>query len=505
MEIREISNILKSYSFHSRAGICNTVSSQFVHPYQIRLKDVQSESFLLPTELETFALFCMLAEDEGNQMLEGEEGKVIYENILTAIRKNDVPTARLFQSEVPHEHDSDIRMMGMALNQFPIQRNHLIKYYRYNYFFHYQSEKLDMPSLFQEKFDVSYEDVKTFGFVYASMIYLISIDKMNEDPLIFLLRKYQHVTKLLTIDREDFKSVQNKFTNDIDQYVYGFKLFYQYPFIQHDGQAYIMLPHLVTESATTSMYFRFTEGQSNELRNMCGKEVVEDYIYHISKQSKHFHEVVEEFDYRLGKKQEATADVMMLQGDSAILIESKSMSPRLSVRNFKIEDIEHTVKRTVEMVLQSYDHVKNRFQHDYFPFGKDAQIKQENVYGIVLTIEDSHVSREQVLPRVAKELNIDLESEEYKYICSNIHFMGLYNYEEAILNNVDILSHLQQRKANQEAWYHYDATMFSGAFTGEVKDCVEDLQAFNKEMQERFATVIQNYSVYPNPSNPGLC
>lgn len=499
MEISEVSNTLKSYSFHSRAGICNTVSSRFVHPYQIRLKDIQDESFLFPTELETFALFCVLSEDEGDKILEGEKGISIYESIITAIRKNDVPTAPLLQSEVPHEHDSEIRMMGMALNQFPIQRNHLIKFYRYNYFFHYQSEKLDMPRLFQEKFGVSYEDVKTFGFVFASMVYLISIDKMNKDPLIFLLSKYHHVTKLLTIDREEFRLVQKKLTTDIDQYVYGFKLFYQYPFIHHDGQAYIMLPHLVTESTTTSMYFRFTEGESNELRNMCGKEVVEAYIYHISKQSKHFHQVSEEFDYKLGKKKEATADVMILQDDSAILIESKSMSPRLNVRNFKKEDIEHTVKRTVEMVLQSYDHVKNRFQQDYFPFGKDAQIKQENIYGIVLTLEESHVSREQVLPRVAKELCIDLESEEYKYICSNIHFMGLYNYEEAILNNVDILAHLQQRKANQKAWFHYDATMFSGAFTEKLVDCVEDLQAFNKEMQEGLTTVIQNYTDYPNP------
>lgn len=53
MKIGEIPNILKSYSFHSRAGICNTVSSRFVQPYQIRLKDIQDESFLFPTELET--------------------------------------------------------------------------------------------------------------------------------------------------------------------------------------------------------------------------------------------------------------------------------------------------------------------------------------------------------------------------------------------------------------------------------------------------------------------
>lgn len=497
MEIQEISNILKSYSFHSKAAVCNNFSHRFVHPYQIQLKDTQDESFLSPTELETFALFCVLAEGEEKQLLVGEEGEAIYEEIITAIRTNDVPTAPLFQSEIPHEHDSDIRVMAMALNQFPMQHNHFIKFYRYNYFFHYQSETLDMPELFQKKFGTSYEDVKTFGFVYAYLINLIRIGKMKKEPLLFLLEQYPHVTELLTIEREAFKSVQQKFTNDTEQYVYGFKFFYQYPFIRHDGKGYMMLPHLVTESTSTSMYFRFTEGENNKLRELCGKELVEDYICHVSEQSKYFHQVVREYDYTTKKKQSnATADVMILQGDSAILIESKSMSPRLNVRNFKLKDIEYTVERTVDMVLQSYDHVKNRFQHDYFPFGEDVHIKQDNIYGIVLTIEDSHVSREQVMPEVAKKLNIDLESEEYNYICSNIHFMGLYNYELAILNNVDILAYLQQRNANQQEWCHYDATMFSGAFTGKIEDSVDALQAFNEEMRGKVTTVLENYSTH---------
>lgn len=497
MEIQEISNILKTYSFHSKAAVCNELSQQFVHPYQTQLKNTQDESFLAPTELETFALFCVLVDEEENKLHVGDKGRPIYEDIITSIRTNDVPTAPLFQSEIPHEHDSDIRVMAMALNQFPMQHNHFIKFYRYNYFFQYQSETLDMPGLFQKKFGSSYEDVKTFGFVYAFLMNLLSIGKVNKEPLIFLLEQYKHVTELLTIEREAFKSVQQKFINDTEQYVYGFKFFYQYPFIHHDGKGYILLPHLVTESTTTSMYFRFTEGENNKLRDLCGKELVEDYICHVSEQSKYFHQVVREYKYT---KSNATADVMILQSDSAILIESKSMSPRLNVRNFNLNDIEHTVDRTVEMVMQLYMHAKNRFQHDYFPFGEDVHIKQDNIYGIVLTIEDSHVSREQVMPKVAKKLNIDVESEEYNYICSNIHFMGLYNYELAILNSVDILANLKQRKANQQEWYHYDATMFSGAFTGKIEDSVNALQTFNVEMRGKVTTVLQNYSTHLNQS-----
>lgn len=85
---------------------------------------------------------------------------------------------------------------------------------------------------------------------------------------------------------------------------------------------------------------------------------------------------------------------------------------------------------------------------------------KENIYGIVVVLEDAVVSRKRVYEKVYDILQetVTLSEEEKNYICSHIKVLPLRAIECMILQNTSLLPGLKEQLDKPERWYDYTYT-----------------------------------------------
>ena len=351
-------------------------------------------------------------------------------------------------------------MMISALQQFPVQGVFLQKLYRYHYFFTFQNDKLDMKKVFFDKMGADYERLEEFAF----MVFL-GFSKEAQDVIpptelqIFLTKAFadKDALRLLSIEKEEYKKQLFSLYKDniIDQY-YGLKIQYLYPFISGQDFTYVPSPYLVINAVTESMLNRITLGDG-KLRRAIGKEVIEGYLYDIVSQLDSVTWVSPEIEYRKGKDKLLTSDVIAAEGDAVIFYDTKAITPSLKLRKFDAAEIENDVRIYAEDVIQIYNQVKNYLQG---LFQLDKVYSKDNIYGIVVVLEDAVVSRKKVYEKVYAllEETATLSEEEKNYICSHIKVLPLRAIECMILQNTSLLPELKEQLDKPEKWYDYTYT-----------------------------------------------
>lgn len=207
---------------------------------------------------------------------------------------------------------------------------------------------------------------------------------------------------------------------------------------------------------TESMLNRITLGDS-KLRRAIGKEVIEGYLYDIVSQLDSVTWVSPEIEYRKGKDKLLTSDVIAAEGDAAIFYDTKAITPSLKLRKFDAAEIENDVRIYAEDVIQIYNQVKNYLQG---LFQLDKVYSKDNIYGIVVVLEDAVVSRKKVYEKVYAllEETATLSEEEKNYICSHIKVLPLRAIECMILQNTSLLPELKEQLDKPEKWYDYTYT-----------------------------------------------
>ncbi|MGE6594056.1 hypothetical protein ACQKFU_32170 [Bacillus mycoides] len=234
------------------------------------------------------------------------------------------------------------------------------------------------------------------------------------------------------------------------------------------------------QSVTSSLLFRLTEG-NNTLRQLFGKEVLESYILHICGLSNYFDEIIGEYPYKYKRNKKRTLDIMIRKGNQCLMLDSKSMSPRASLRNLDELDVEHTISRMVESVIQVYNHITERFQTEYYPFGVKAEFSKKNIFGAVVLFEDSYIRRDVIMREVAEKLEIDPRSEDYKFLCSNVKLISLYEFETMIFQNENVFQLLTNNSRNEEKWFDLTFIDYS---KNENPGVIEDISQTVASMRE---------------------
>lgn len=351
-------------------------------------------------------------------------------------------------------------MMISALQQFPVQGVFLQKLYRYHYFFTFQNDKLDMKKVFFDKMRADYERLEEFAFLVFIGFSKEAQDVIPPTELQILLTKAfadKDVLRLLSIEKEEYKKQLFSLYKDniIDQY-YGLKIQYLYPFISGQDFTYVPSPYLVINAVTESMLNRITLGDG-KLRRAIGKEVIEGYLYDIVSQLDSVTWVSPEIEYRKGKDKLLTSDVIAAEDDAVIFYDTKAITPSLKLRKFDAAEIENDVRIYAEDVIQIYNQVKNYLQG---LFRLDKVYSKDNIYGIVVVLEDAVVSRKKVYEKVYAllEETATLSEEEKNYICSHIKVLPLRAIECMILQNTSLLPELKEQLDKPEKWYDYTYT-----------------------------------------------
>ncbi|MEQ6356040.1 hypothetical protein ABNX05_15535 [Lysinibacillus sp. M3] len=143
------------------------------------------------------------------------------------------------------------------------------------------------------------------------------------------------------------------------------------------------------------------------------------------------------------------------------------MSPRISIRNLETDIIDKTQSRLTTHLVSLYKHIKNKFSKEYSPFESNNEFYIENIFGFVVLLEDSYIRREIIHQEAAKILKINTDSDEYKWMCSNLRVVNLYDYEKIVFHDENIFDHLTLIRDNESTWFNF------GIYQGEVATCNE--------------------------------
>ncbi len=481
MEFNKIPVVLKRYSFEEKMRICTEHSRKLV--------DIKGLNFVedkngkaLPWELETFALFAVLSTNEyDNRTFSSKKSHKQFIDIINAI-KGYIPTT----FELSNNQFFDNFIIVAGLTQFHPQESFILKYHRYNYFFNFKNDTVDMSSEFNEKFGSTYNDFVEFGWL-TNALYSKDIphDDIVNKIIKYLFLKYSHVLRKLVIERENLIHLQQGVSTNIDEYLYCFKYFCQFPFVKYDEDFFLPLPHLLFQSVTASLLFRLTE-DNKRIRDIFGKEVLESYLFEITETSFKYEEIKQEFIYKGQKGEERTLDLMIKNNNQCLLIDIKSMAPSITIRSLKTNAIDTTLSRLIVQLVSLYKHIKSKFAQEYSPFKSNNEFEKENIFGFIVLLEDSYISREIIHLGAAKKLKIETESDEYKWMCSNLRIVSLYDYESIVLFNDNIFDHLTFSRDKQSTWFNFGIVQYEIYSNKEMNSKVVESQNSLLELYQKF-------------------
>ena len=164
--------------------------------------------------------------------------------------------------------------------------------------------------------------------------------------------------------------------------------------------------------------------------------------------------ITPEFEYYRGKDRILSSDVISAEYDKVIFYDTKAITPSLKLRKFDAAEIEKDIEIYAEDVAQIYNQIKNYLQG---LFQLDKTYIKDNIFGIVVVLEDAVVSRKKVYDKVYTILqeNGALSEEEKNYICSHIKILPLRVIECMALQNTSLLPELLSQLDKPEEWYDY--------------------------------------------------
>ena len=178
MDYERLPVILKRYSFIEKMRVLQYYSKQIMNINGIELTSGQPMAW----ELETFLLFAVKADEYNDNDFKGKNINKFIE-MINCIKEHQHPT---LVNKIGTIEFADFLLIALGSTQFDIQTYNIYKYYRYNYFFTYVSDKIDMKKEFYKKFNVDYNSFLELGSI-LSFFYLIVFQELITDSLLYRL------------------------------------------------------------------------------------------------------------------------------------------------------------------------------------------------------------------------------------------------------------------------------------------------------------------------------
>lgn len=457
-ELEKIRRKLRRYTFESKMGICYFYGIKLMQENYIISK---SKNMILPWELELFCILSIMSGTEINDKTFTSHNDPQMLRILTTIRNYCHP-------HYTESFDLDDFLMVTAQQQFHSQHDIRLDLFRYHYLFHYKNDSLDLSKIFKDNFGYDYSEI-----MEAAWVICISskVQKVPNSFLQYVYSKYDHIYSLFTKTREEHILIQNKLSDNINNYYYGLKSIEIYPFIQEKDEVFFPLPHLLIPATTKSLLSKLTRN-NNELRNLIGKNAFEDYLKYLLESSEYYEEVIPEKKYTISKHQTSLSpDVMTYYNDTCIFFDSKMYEPSLSLREFCKEKKETDTKTFAKYIVKMYNQIKNFINGKFYPFSQKKDFNKENIFGVIVQQENHYISREKIYMTVSAQLSIDYHSDEMKYIRSHIKIIDFTEIEEVSLSGHGYDKYLLNQCNVPEEWnsVSFINNKISGHFTKEYQ------------------------------------
>lgn len=399
------------------------------------VKKTFDENGTQPWEMETFLLLCIMANNKFTpNSFATAKGKREKLNILSNIRMG-----MEFWDDYGCEDHFEVILTTHANLEFPIQQyNFYHSTYRFSYIFN--SDKA-LQAEFKKKYGVEYVEI-------VSLFHLIDIIMRRFDfkPDVFnyLLKKYFNVCNIFSYDLDDLIEDQRIICPDLQMGKYSLKLFVSHPFIHYGHFYYFPLPHTLITACTDSLLIRLTSESKcgDDLRQAFGVPF-ERYLYKILNDSKIYSQTTSETLYLRNEDKIKSSDVVVTDGDSIVFMDAKLSQTNSKVRVADLKTIEKCSKQYAEGIVQLYKRM-NEYPEFFNPF--DLYCKKENVFGLLVVLEDANLLRSKIYKYAFDSLQILEGSEVAKYIKSNIAICGINELEQLTFYGKSIIPHLIYRR-----------------------------------------------------------
>lgn len=445
MQYERLESVLKRFSFEAKMGIAQAFSRQTFTPKGIvepdKLRNIPS-----PWELETFVMLAVKAQEWVKDSFDRERAG-IFEKIINCIR-DQVPAV---MESADGSGFLTWFFVVTASVQFEIQEHYPFKIFRFNYFFSFVNDKINMPQIFQQKFGCSYYEYALLG----QMLWLgFSQGTFTQELFSAIAERFVIPFGYLTLTRDEYVKSLDTIASDSKDYLYCLRPSYSYPFISYEGVLHCPLPHLIRRATTSSLMHRLTDGDA-DLMTLIGKEVYEDYLYTIIKDSGIFDEVIPEKEYIFRRANRKTADVMTRIGDNYVFFDSKAFTPKVAIRVFSQEALDKDVERLAESVAQIYKHIRRKFPSEYCYFEQMPGYVADNIFGLVVVQENPYILGELIYKKAAEMLKISEESDEYAWLYTHVGITTIYDVERYCFTGTDMrgtLHRLRDEGKMSRAW-----------------------------------------------------
>ena len=455
MEKENINKIIKNlrrYSFETKINVIFNSSKKYIDLMKIDItKNIGKEP---PTfNLEILAMFAIGVKEWKDDDF---------------TRKDLIKLSDLLDKNIPFKTGEHvIRNFLLYINgtQLRIQRNIIIEIYRYNFYFTFKNENIDVNKKFKEKFNCDYKDFISIGYGAYFLILLINnsetkfkhnnIDYRNQikDFLAHLYKKYSYASNCLTCTREEYIEIFDKMKLESIDYYGCSKPSYAYPFIKFNNDIYLPLPHILFLSITEFLMSKFTLNDNN-LRSILGKEAAEEYLFDILFESKYFDKIEREKTYGKGKAKK-TSDVLCKKGNNIIFFDSKLAVPSL---NISIAD-DIAIKKNLDMMIsgckQLYKQIIFEYPSKYEIFMEEKKTEKTNIWGILVVGYDSLLDRREVYESLAEHLGISLYSDEYNWLCGHIIIVDIGTIEHYFFFDNNNFLEVLKRHCEHDCFYNF--------------------------------------------------
>lgn len=413
----------KYYSFDSKVKSLFLASAKITTLNRILLNEDGIYSWELDVLLNFF-----IEKELSNRNMNSENRTFIY--MLNAIK-----------SYVPDEEFDIVKLFLRQKNCLDSQEIFYWKIMRSSYLFNSSSQKCTrFNSHFEEKFGLEYKDIISFIIGLLKLVvengldlHVIPSNLYNENKKLF---------DLFTIERDEYISYVHE--SEITDYFYCLKLCESFPFIRDGEILYFPMPHALINSATNALFYRYTNG-SDELRSLLGY-ALEDFLYNLVNDYNIYDEVVEEFEYYIGKNRYDSSDLMCRSKQSYLFIELKAIVPYAVTRLGDEKAKGRMITRIVSAMRQVCVQIRNFFEGNVNVFENQIEVDTEECFGLVCIMENAFIHPFEIYKEYAAVYHLDMESPYYKWLISHIKVCHLYDLERYVGNKKNIIDYLKAKR-----------------------------------------------------------
>lgn len=360
-----------------------------------------------------------------------------------------------------------------------------------------KTPKLDISAEINKIYGMTVKEILIVGFSifaksdegYFNPEHLTGTD--SEDLKKWLTtERVDKLVSIATIDYYALRELFKKYDTEKGLEQFSFNPLRTYPLVKTQIAGIVIpIPRFVMERFTSGIYFTLMDafkasGKENMFLEFFGKELFEKYVGILLKQKYGPNQLLEEWVY--GKTKSKTPDWIIIEGDSAILIECKTSGISLEAKSWAdLETVQASLRlRAAHGVKQSEKFIEQVRSKQK---GLERLFHIKKFYKVIVTYDRIFMSG---TPSIRSLIDKELEKEGVKD--KDYQVISIDELEKLIpVLEKFSFTDLIDKKMSHDLWSTYDFDVFISAY---LKEASADINRENTLLREKYDGLFKEIS-----------